>query len=221
MPTALDNGRRSPRKLLRAVVARLLGDATRQIANDPISYGTRIRAAVPSFDVFQDVVAEATRGVDARHVLDLGIGTGETARRVLELHPHSLLVGLDASPAMAKVARDALPSSRVEVFVSHLEEPLPSGDFDLVVSALAIHHLVSSDKADLFARVASSMSPGGVFVLGDVVTPERGEDQVTPIELGVDFPDGIDDQLRWLEDARLKPTVVWVERDLAVIRAMG
>jgi hypothetical protein len=65
------------------------------------------------------------------------------------------------------------------------------------------------------------MSPGGVFVLGDVVTPERGEDQVTPIELGVDFPDGIDDQLRWLEDARLKPTVVWVERDLAVIRAMG
>jgi len=25
MPTALDNGRRSPRKLLRAVVARLLG----------------------------------------------------------------------------------------------------------------------------------------------------------------------------------------------------
>jgi len=154
-------------------------------------------------------------------VLDLGIGTGDTARRVLELHPHALLVGLDVSPAMAKVARDALPSSRVEMFVRHLEEPLPSGDFDLVVSALAIHHLVSSDKADLFARVASSMSPGGVFVLGDVVTPERAEDQVTPIEPGVDFADRIDDQLRWLADARLKPTVVWVERDLAVIRATG
>jgi hypothetical protein len=85
-----NSGRRSPRKLLRAVVARLLGHATRQIANDPISYGTRIRAVVPSFDVFQDVIAEATRGVDARHVLDLGIGTGETARRVLELRARLL-----------------------------------------------------------------------------------------------------------------------------------
>ena len=76
------------RKLFRAVVARLLGRrGAGQIANDPFSYETRIRAAVPAFDAFQDTVAEATRGLDARLVLDLGIGTGETARRVLELHP--------------------------------------------------------------------------------------------------------------------------------------
>ena len=87
MPTSLDNGRRSPRKLLRAIVAGLLGRrGAGQIANDPSSYETRIRAAVPAFDAFQDTLADATRGLDARLVLDLGIGTGETARRVLELH---------------------------------------------------------------------------------------------------------------------------------------
>lgn len=221
MPTSLDNGWRSLKALLRAIVVRLLGrKSTRQIADDPMRYGMQIRAVVPSFDVFQNTIAEATRGIDARRVLDLGIGTGETARRVLDLHPQAHLVGLDASPAMANLARTALPGGRAEVFIGRLEDPLPSGDFDLVVSALAIHHLAAPDKADLFARIASALSAEGVFVLGDVIVPENAADQITPIEPGVDLPDRLEDQLRWLADAELEPTVVWMERDLAVIRAI-
>ena len=220
MPTALDNGQRSPKKLLRVVVARLLGRrGTGQFADDPVSYGARIHAAIPSFDSFQDRVAEATLGLDAQLVLDLGIGTGETARRVLELHPQARLIGLDASMAMANAARAALPHDRVEVLAGRLEDPLPKDRFDLVVSALAVHHLPAAGKADLFTRIASALRPGGVFVLGDVVVPENAEDQVTPLEDGFDLPDRVDDQVRWLEDAQLDPTVVWAERDLAVIRA--
>ena len=220
MPSALDNGQRWPHKLLRAVVARLLGRrGAGQIANDPSSYETRIRAAVPAFDAFQDTVAEATRGLDARLVLDLGIGTGETARRVLELHPRGHLVGIDRSVSMANSARVALPQDRVDVRVGRLEDPLPKGRFDLVVSALAVHHLPAAGKADLYARIASALRPGGTFVLGDVVVPEQSEDQVTPLEAGVDLPDRLDDQLSMLVDAQLDPTVVRAERDLAVIRA--
>ena len=174
---------------------------------------------MPSFDAFQDTIAEATREVDARLVLDLGIGTGETARRVLELHPHAHLVGLDASVSMANAVRALLPHDRVEVRVGWLEDPLPNGRFDLVVSALAVHHLTAADKADLFARIASSLRSGGVFVLGDVVIPENAEDRVIPLQPEVDQPDRLDDQLRWLVDARLEPTVVWAEKDLAVVRA--
>ena len=104
--------------------------------------------------------------------------------------------------------------------VGRLEDPLPKGRFDLIVSALAVHHLPAAGKADLFARIASALCPGGTFVLGDVVVPERAEDQVTPLEAGVDLPDCLGDQLRWLVDAQLDPTVVWAERDLAVIRAV-
>ena len=217
---SLDNGQRSLRRLLRAVVGRLLGRrGTGQFADDPVSYGARIRAAVPAFDAFQDTVADATRGLDAHLMLDLGIGTGETARRVLELHPRGHLVGIDASVSMANSARAALPQDRVDVRVGRLEDPLPRGCFDLVVSALAVHHLPAAGKADLFARIASALRPGGTFVLGDVVVPEQSEDQVTPLEDGFDLPDRLDDQVRWLEDAQLDPTVVWAERDLAVIRA--
>ena len=52
-----------------------------------------------------------------------------------------------------------------------IEEPLPDGPFDLVASALCVHHLHDADKRELFGRVARVLAPGGLFVLGDVVVP--------------------------------------------------
>jgi len=62
----------------------------------------------------------------ARRVLDLGVGTGETARRVLERHPGALLTGVDSSAAMVERARAELPAERVEELrVARLEDALP------------------------------------------------------------------------------------------------
>jgi SAM-dependent methyltransferase len=70
---------------------------------------------------------------------------------------------------------------RCHLRVNRLEDPLPEGTFDLVVAALAVHHLDGAGKADLFARVAARLRPGGRFVLGDVVVREDPADVVTPI----------------------------------------
>jgi hypothetical protein len=107
------------------------------------------------------------------------------------------------------------------VRVRRLQEPLPRGRFDLAVSALAVHHLIAAEKSDLFARIASALRASGAFVLGEVVVSENADDRVIPIEPGVDFPDRLDDQLRWLADAQLEATVVWTQKDLAVIRSRG
>jgi hypothetical protein len=56
-------------------------------------------------------------------------------------------------------------------------------------------------------------------VLADVVVPAREGDVVTPLSSGYDLPDRVDDQLRWLEDATLRPRVFWAEKDLAVLVA--
>lgn len=146
-------------------------------------------------------------------VLDLGTGTGETARGVLALHPDATLVGVDASPEMVALAADTLPAA--DVRVGRLEDPLPSGPFDLVTSALAVHHL--SDKRELFRRIAMALAPNGLFVLADVVVPDHPGDAVTPLEAGVDRPDTLADQLQWLAEARFEPAVVWQHRDLVVV----
>jgi tRNA (cmo5U34)-methyltransferase len=102
--------------------------------------------------------------------------------------------------------------------VADLTDPLPPGPYDLV-SALAIHHLEGPDKANLFARIAAVLRPGGRFVLGDVVVPVDPADAVTPVTSDHDRPSPLDDQLGWLADAGLHATVVWSERDLVVVRA--
>lgn len=181
---------------------------------DPSTYLENMRADIPVFDKVQEETARATEGVAARDVLELGVGTGMTAKRVLAVHPKAKLVGIDESEAMlaeADVAGD--------LRVSRLEDPLPEGPFDLVVSCLAIHHLDAKGKRDLFRRIAAVLKPGGRFVLADVVVPERDEDAVTPTTPGFDRPDPLDAQLEWLREVGLTPETTWTWKDLAVVRA--
>lgn len=182
----------------------------------PDSYLAMMREAVPGYDQMEDETVAAT-GASATLVLELGIGTGETARRVLARHPQAKIIGIDGSPGMVAVARAALPVHRVSVLVGALEDPLPEGPFDLVVSALAVHHLHGDGKADLFRRIAEVLKPGGRFVLADVVEPEDPSYVVTVIDPEIDHPSKLDEQLGWLEAAGLMPKVTWTHRDLAVI----
>jgi tRNA (cmo5U34)-methyltransferase len=115
-------------------------------------------------------------------------------------------------------ARELLPDA--DLRVGRLEEPLPAGKFDLVVSALAVHHLHPRGKRDLFHRVGYALRPEGGFVLGDVVVPERPEDAQIEIDWVTDLPDSTADQLEWLTEAGFHAGVVWSHCDLAVIRAM-
>jgi Methyltransferase domain len=107
---------------------------------DPDTYLELIRKEVLDYEHLQAQATAAT-GTGAMRVLELGIGTGETARRVLTRHPRARLIGLDASREMVDRARHALPRDRVELRVAQLEDPLPDGPFDVVIGALAIHHL--------------------------------------------------------------------------------
>ena len=186
---------------------------------DPHTYLAMIRSEVRDFDALQDAVADATEGMHVSRILELGTGTGETARRVLAKHPGARLVGLDVSDEMLAEARRVLPPDRVEdLIVSGIEDPLPDGPFDLVVSSLVIHHLDGPGKADLFRRAAAVLSPGGRLVMGDVVVPENPDDAVTPLTEGYDLPSRPDELLDWLQTAGFSTEVTWAARDLLVVR---
>ena len=182
---------------------------------DPETYLDVIRQEVPAYERLQDQVAEAASGLDVRSALDLGAGTGITARRIVEQYPGAQLVGIDESHAMLEHARRAVPGA--DLRVARLEDPLPDGPFELVFSALAVHHLDGSGKADLFRRVAAVLSPGGRFVVGDVVVPENPADAVTPIDDEYDRPSSVAEQLEWLAAASFEASLAWSERDLAVL----
>jgi tRNA threonylcarbamoyl adenosine modification protein (Sua5/YciO/YrdC/YwlC family) len=185
---------------------------------NPATYAAMARSEIPDYDRFQDEVAEAS-GAGARRMLELGIGTGETARRLLLRHPGSELVGIDESAEMLEAARARLGSDEVVLRVARLQDPLPEGPFDLVVSALAVHHLLAGEKRDLFGRIHEVLAPAGRFVLGDVVVPRAPEDAKIPLTPGFDHPGTLAEQLSWLSATGFRTRATWVLGDLAVIVA--
>jgi L-threonylcarbamoyladenylate synthase len=185
---------------------------------DPSTYVEMIHDDIPVYEQLQEELVRAS-GDGARHVLELGTGTGETARRLLARHPGAALVGIDESASMLGEAGRVLSAGRVSLRVSRLEDPLPDGPFDLVASALCVHHLHGEVKRDLFTRIRAALAPGGRFVLADVIVPVDPADAVTSLTPGFDRPSTLADQLGWLAEAGLAPRVTWEHRDLAVVVA--
>jgi tRNA (cmo5U34)-methyltransferase len=182
---------------------------------DPETYLAEMLEEIPGYEELQEAVATATDGLTFGTVLELGTGTGETALRVLARHPGARWTGIDASEPMHNRARERLPGA--DLRLARLEDPLPEGPFDLVISALAVHHLDAEAKRGLFERVARVTD---AFVLGDVVVPERPEDAVIDIDGVYDVPSSVAEQLSWLREAGFDADATFVRADLAVFRAL-
>jgi tRNA (cmo5U34)-methyltransferase len=174
---------------------------------DPETYLERMRAELPRFDELQE---ETIRAIPfpPRRVLELGVGTGETSRALLAAYPEADVTGLDSSPEMVFHAR----RSGIEVRLARMEDPLPDGPWDLVVSVLSVHHLSADGKQDLFRRVREQSRS---LVIGDVVRTADPADQVTPIDPEHDHLETLEDLLAW-SGGELR----WQAGDLAVLTAV-
>jgi tRNA (cmo5U34)-methyltransferase len=175
-----------------------------QFHMDPETYLDEIRADIPRYEELQAATVAAIPFAPSR-VLELGVGTGETTRRLLERHPDAEVTGLDSQPEMVFKARE----HGIEVRLARMEDPLPDGPWDLVISVLSVHHLDESQKRDLFRRVREQSR---ALVMGDVVLADP---QVTPLEEGVDTPSRAEEMAEWCGGE-----ILWRADDLAVIRAV-
>ena len=171
---------------------------------DPDTYAEWVRGEVRRYDELQEATIAAIPGSPGR-VLELGIGTGETTRKLLARHPEAEVTGLDSSTQMAFRARDL----GVDVRLARMEDPLPDGPWDLVIGVLSVHHLRDPQKRDLFRRVREQSR---ALVIGDVVTVDE---PVAPVDPDFDFPAPAYDVAAWCGGE-----VVWAIDDLAVIRAI-
>lgn len=178
-----------------------------QFHDDPETYLARTVARMPRYAELQERAVEAIPFAPDR-VLELGIGTGETTRRLLAAHPGARVVGLDSSPEMVFRARGL---GIEDVRLGRMQDPLPDGPWDLVISVLSVHHLDDEGKRDLFRRVREHSR---ALVIGDVVEVEP-ERRVTPLGKGADMPSPAADLVAWCDGE-----VTWEADDLAVVRAV-
>jgi tRNA (cmo5U34)-methyltransferase len=131
----------------------------------PEIYLERIRSQIPRYDELQEQAIAAIPFPPER-VLELGMGTGETTRRLIEAYPDAWVVGLDASPDMVFRARQTYD----DVQLARMEDPLPDGPWDLVISVLSTGDL-SDDQLQALCRRVRDHSRS--LVIGDVFEPKK------------------------------------------------
>ena len=168
------------------------------------NYLETVRSQVPLYDRLQEA-AVAAIPFEPGAVLELGIGTGETSSRLLSRFPNARITGLDSDPEMVFRARRQVSDVRL----ARIEDPLPDGPWDLVLSVLSIHRLTDEQKRTLFRRVRQHSK---ALVIGDFVALEdgRGETEVP----GKAYPDTAADLAAWCDGE-----VTWSNDDLTVIVA--
>lgn len=186
---------------------------------NPDTYLDVMSEEIPDYRRLQDELLAAVVEVGPRTILDLGVGSGLTARRVAEVLPQTHIHGIDESVEMLAGAAKVLDPDRSSLSHGRLQDSLPAVPVDLVMSTLAVHHLDADEKADLFMRIHEVLVDGGRFVLADLVVPPDPSDVVTPIDGVVDTPSPLAEQLEWLTETGFTPHVTWQHRDLAVVAA--
>ena len=147
-------------------------------------YDRARRQLVPGLDDFYGAALDGVpfgRSEPIR-VMDLGAGTGLLGAMVAERFPRSRVTLVDLSVDMLRVARRRFAGDpgRFEFrTMDYARTPLPgrARGYDLVVSALSIHHLTHGDKKELFEKVYDSLAEGGYFVNADQVQGETLEEE--------------------------------------------
>lgn len=192
-------------------------------------YDSERRLLISPFDAFYGAAAEVAalgRTGEGTRVLDLGAGTGLLTAALADALPGARFTLLDEAPGMLAQAGERLAplGDRVDVVQGDLVGDLPAGPFDVIASALAIHHLSHERQAHLYALALDRLAPGGVFLNAEQVAgpSEALEEQFVERELVYARAHGFTEQaeeqarIRWSADRHVP-----VERQLQWLHDAG
>jgi len=199
-----------------------------------VPYYTRMLDALVSSVPFQ-----ADREIN---VIDLGCGTGTISKLIKEKFPSSHIHCVDIAGNMIEVAKRKLSAyPDISYEIADLSKYTFSGSYDVAISSLTLHHLVTDrDKMDFYAKIYKSLKPGGVFYNADIVLgsndliqennilhwkkfmrkavpAEEIEQKWMKIYREEDSPARLTDHLMWLKDIGFADVdVIWKYFNFAV-----
>lgn len=106
----------------------------------------------------------------AKRVLDIGAGTGLFSQYIHQQRNDLHFTLTDISTDMLAVAKERFAGLKNFEFGEYDFTSGPiSQKYDLIISALAIHHLEDTEKASLYQHVFDALNEGGVFINADQV----------------------------------------------------
>ncbi|MBW4675808.1 MAG: class I SAM-dependent methyltransferase [Desmonostoc geniculatum HA4340-LM1] len=141
--------------------------------NSAADYDNLRRILIPCFDDFYKTAVEIipSNRLASLKILDLGAGTGLYSGMVQSIFPNAEFTLLDLAFEMLEKAqfRFSKMGKFPRILIGNYVEVDLGDSYDLVISALSIHHLPDSDKQSLYQKIYNILNPGGMFVNADQV----------------------------------------------------
>jgi trans-aconitate 2-methyltransferase len=95
--------------------------------------------------------------IEARSVIDLGCGPGNSTEVLAARFPNAAVRGLDSSPDMIATARRRLP--QVQFAIGGIEEWADAGPFDVILANAVLHWV--PEHATVFPALVGRLAAGG------------------------------------------------------------
>ncbi len=130
-------------------------------------YDEQRRFFIPCFDDYYQTTVSFLSSIRPvfNSILDLGAGTGLLSKYLYEKFPNAKYTLVDASEQMIDIARQRFENMNNFSFViTDYSKELPSDQFDLITSALSIHHLENDSKDVLYSNIYNSLPDHGCFL---------------------------------------------------------
>jgi len=158
---ALDGSRYDPQEKAARVLRIFTGAAARyDLVNRVISLGRDLS--------WRRFMAQNASFPPGSLVLDLGSGTGDMAREVLQSSPLSRVVGVDNCPALLARARRKRGLERARwIFGDALHLPFAAGSFDGVTASFALRNV--ADAPGALGEIHRILRAGGKIAVLDIV----------------------------------------------------
>ncbi len=135
-------------------------------------YDATRRKYISCFDDFYGVAIEQIpyQKHENFRILDLGAGTGLFSALIKNVFPNSDLTLTDISEEMLSKAKERFSSSENTRYVAHdyIADEI-HGNFDVVVSALSLHHSTERELGNVFGKIFKCLNVGGVFINADQI----------------------------------------------------
>ncbi|MBD1938296.1 class I SAM-dependent methyltransferase [Microcoleus sp. FACHB-68] len=144
-------------------------------------YDRTRRQYIPCFDDFYSTALELIPHNSQAHIkiLDIGAGTGLLSGLVAAAFPQASITLSDISSQMLSKAQERFGSNRnIDYLVLDFINAPIVGNYDVVISALALHHTPQDQLKRVFQKIFGALQSGGYFINADQTlgtTPENEE----------------------------------------------
>lgn len=200
------------------------------------TYDRARRQLIPCFDDFYGTALALIPHQPTANfrVLDLGAGTGLLSFLVAKKFAKARITLMDISQEMLSKARERFAGmeERLEFVAGDYADGF-GGKFEVIISALSIHHLTDARKIKLFKNIYDALPDGGIFINAEqILGPTPQIEQVYQEtwlrqiqDLGVSDVDlnaalermkadrmsPLDSQLIWLQQAGFSSVHCWYQ----------